>query len=281
MRPPDPDARPTRQDVEHLFGRCLLRFQAFELLMKAIVAKHRVSSSTARPEVSLTRRADDTRRKTMGFLVGDMMGSFLVPKGQEGLSDETIESSDSSFAMLVQIALPSEEFARIETEQRALVALRNSLVHHFLEEHDLHSEAGCHGARQALVLALNRVTRAYSDLCGFAFEIDAARKAMAEKLATPEVRDWIASGRPPWPATTIVQALLNASTALAACGWTSVDAAEEWIAAHHPDESPRGYGCSSWRQVIHDSGLFELQLRKVDGRRHAWYRPRVPRQVLP
>ncbi|MFP1646448.1 hypothetical protein [Pontitalea aquivivens] len=41
MRPPDPDARSTRKDVEHLFGQCLLQFQAFELSMKAIVAERR------------------------------------------------------------------------------------------------------------------------------------------------------------------------------------------------------------------------------------------------
>ncbi len=281
MKPPEPDARSTRNDVEHLFGQCLLRFQSYELLMKAIVAEHRVYGSTAQPKDVLTRHADDTRRKTMGHLMGDMMGSFLVPEGGEGLPEETIESSGSSFAMLLQIVLPSDEFARLETEHRALVERRNSLVHHFLEEHDLLSEAGCHSACQVLVVALDHVNRAYSDLCGFALELDTTRKAMTEMLMTSEVRDWIASARPPWPATAIVHALRHASTALASCGWTSVDSATEWITARYPDESPKRYGCRTWRQVIHDSGLFELQLRTADGSRHAWYRPRLPKPVPP
>jgi hypothetical protein len=281
MKPHDPDARSTRNDVEHLFGQCLLRFQSYELLMKAIVAGHRVSGSTAQPKGVLTRHADDTRRKTMGSLVSDMMGSFLVPEGGEGLPEETTEAPGFSFAMLLQNVAPSDEFARIETEHRALVALRNSLVHHFLEEHDLRSEAGCHRACQTLVVALDHVNRAYSDLRGFALELEATRKAMTEMLTTSEVRDWIASGRPHWPTTTIVQALRNAFTALASCGWTSVDAATEWITARYPDESPRGYGCRTWQQVIHDSGLFELRRRKADGRRHAWYRPRLPKPVPP
>ena len=276
---PVPDSGSTKSDVEHLFGECILRFQAFELLMKAIVAQHRVSGSNAQPKDALTRQVDETQRKTMGFLVGDMMTSFLVPEGQEGLSDETVELSGSSFTILQQIMLPPDEFARIEAEHRDLVALRNSLVHHFLEEHDLRSEAGCHGACQALVVALDRVTRAYNDLSGLALENAAARKLMAELLARPEMRDWIVSGQPPWPNTTIVQALHKASTALAACDWTSVDAAAEWIAAHYPDESPKDYGCRTWRQVIHDSGLFELQRREADGRRHAWYRPTAQKPV--
>lgn len=251
--------------------------------MKAIVAQHRVSGPTVQPKDALTRHIDDTRRKTMGLLVGDMMTSFLVPEGKEGLSDETVElsGSGSSFTILQQVVLLPDEFARVEAEHRDLVALRNSLVHHFLEEHDLRSEAGCQGARQALVVALDRVTRAYNNLSGFALENAAARKAMAEILATPEMRDWIVSGQPPWPTTTIVQALRSASSALAACNWTSVDAAAEWIAAHYPDESPKDYGCRSWRQVIHDSGLFELQHRKAAGRRHAWYRPNVQRPLQP
>ena len=274
-----PDSGCTKSDVEHLFGKCILRFQAFELLMKAMVAQHRVSGSIAQLKDSLTRQAGDTQRKTMGLLVGDLMTSFLVPEGQEGLSDETVELSGSSFTILQQIVLPPDEFARIEAEHRDLVALRNYLVHHFLEEHDLRSEAGCHGAREALVVALDRVTRAYNDLSGLALENAAAGKAMAELLATQVMRDWIVSGQPPWPHTTIVQALHNASTALAACGWTSVDAAAEWIAARYPDESPKDYGCRTWRQVIHDSGLFELQRREADGRRHAWYRPSVQKPV--
>lgn len=269
------DSGSTKSDVEHLFGKCILRFQAFELLMKAIVAQHRVSGSNAQPKDALTRQVDDPQRRTMGLLVGDMMASYLVPEGREGLADETDELSGSSFTILQQIVLPPDEFARIEAEHRDLVALRNSLVHHFLEEHDLRSEAGCHGACQVLVVALDRVTRAYNDLSGLALENAAARKAMAELLATPEMRDWIVSGQLPWPNTTIVQALHNASTALAACDWTSVDAAAKWIADHYPDEMPKDYGCRTWRQVIHETGLFELQRREADGRRRAWYRPMV------
>ena len=136
------------------------------------------------------------------------------------------------------------------------------------------SNTGCLVAQQALTTALDRVTRAYCDLYGWAAEMEQARKAMAEILASAEVRDWISADRIPWHATMVVQALLNAHTELATGGWTLVETDSEWITAHHPEERPEGYGCRSWRQVIHDSGLFEVQVRKLDGRRRAWYRPR-------
>ena len=247
--------------------------------MKALLAAHRVSASIAQPNDPMTVHIDKTGRKTMGSLVGDMVGSLIVPTGGKGLSQETYESSASSFAMTLQIVLPPDEFARIEAEHRALVARRNSLVHHFLEDHDLHSEAGCQKAHQALLVAFEHVTRAYDDLRRFALEFQTTRKAMTEILTTSEVGDWIVSGRPHWPATAIVQALQDAFSALATDGWASVNAATDWITGRYPGEGPEGYGCRRWRQVITESGLFELQLRKTDGRRDAWYRPRLPKSV--
>lgn len=276
---PEHDALTTRADVELLFGQCLLRFQAYELLMKALLAAHRVSASIPQPNDPLTVHVDDTGRKTMGSLVGDMVGSLIVPKGREGVSQATDEASASSAAMTLQIALPPDEFARIEAEHRALVSRRNSLVHHFLDDHDLRSEAGCQNAYQALLVAFEHVTRAYVELRGFAMNVDDMRSRLAEILMTPEVRDSIVTGRPHWPVAAIVQALRDAFDVLATDGWASVDAATDWITGRYPGEGPEGYGCRSWRQVIHTSGLFELQLRKDDGRRQAWYRPRVPKAV--
>jgi len=143
MTPHGATAPPTKQEVELLFGRCLLQFQAFELLMKRIVESHRVSGSLSMPEGVPTRRINKTRRKTMGVLVGDMLGPVIVPAGREGLPGATEEASWLSFAFFLQIALPSEDYARIEAEHRALLKLRNSLIHHFLDEHNLRSEAGC------------------------------------------------------------------------------------------------------------------------------------------
>ncbi|WP_275540119.1 OST-HTH/LOTUS domain-containing protein [Escherichia coli] len=51
-------------------------------------------------------------------------------------------------------------------------------------------------------------------------------------------------------------------------------AAGRWIADRHPEQLPAKYGCSSWRQVVHECRLFELRYREVEGQRAAWYRPR-------
>ncbi len=114
-----------RHEVEHLFGQCILRLQVFELALKSIVAGHRVPGSWATFEDARTNRIAKVRRKTLGELVSEMMGSVLVPDVQNGQRAES--DRDAEFACSVRIAFPAVEFARIETEHRELVALRNTL----------------------------------------------------------------------------------------------------------------------------------------------------------
>ena len=141
-----------RHAVEHLFGQCLLRLQSYELLMKSIVAGHQLSGPTTSIKEAQANRAAETGRKTMGSLVNALMGSFLVPEGQEEIRKDREDAP--SLAWNVVIALPPEEFARIEAEHRDLVLLRNTLVHHFLEQHNLRTADGCQAAQQDEVAVL-------------------------------------------------------------------------------------------------------------------------------
>ncbi len=90
----DAPLRTARDEVEHLFGQCILRLQAFELLLKSIVAGHHVSGSTSTWEDTRANRIAEVRRKTLGGLVGEIMGSVLVPAGQEGQRDARDDAAD-------------------------------------------------------------------------------------------------------------------------------------------------------------------------------------------
>jgi hypothetical protein len=272
MTLPDERLPVTRHAVEQLFGQCVLRLQAHELLMKSIVAGHQLSAPMTDLEDAQSDRAAETGRKTMGGLVSELMGSFVVPEGQEGPHDPQRDAPFVAFKF--QLAFPAEDFARIEAEHRNLVLLRNTLVHHFLEQHDLRAEDGCLAAQQTLTDALDRVARAFADLCLWAEEMERTRKALADHPASPDLHDFIVHGRVPWHITTIAQALQEASMVLGMGDWTPVDAATCWISERHPEEQPQSYGCRSWRQVIHETGQFDLQVHKVGGRRQARYRPR-------
>jgi hypothetical protein len=181
----DKDLRAQRQLIELLYGRCILRLQSYELLMKALVAEHRFSAPIGDLEKAMADRHAGTGQKTLGTLVNEMTGSFLVPKGGEGGDEEADEWGEGpAVAIRFQSVMPEEDFARIEAELRDLVRLRNGLVHGFLAEHDLTTTEGCLAAQEELTTALDRVAGAYEALRTLAREMDQTKNAFRQHLAS-------------------------------------------------------------------------------------------------
>ena len=261
-----------RQEVQRLFGQCILRLQGYELLLKAIVATHEISAPIASIADVQADRVAGARNKTLGALMGEMIGSFIVASETEGMGSPPDDAPTVSYRL--QIVLSNEEFSRTQADLRDLVKLRNDLVHHFLEQHQLATHEDCLKAQESLTLALGRITQAYDDLRSWAKDMDQTRESVANYLVSSEFTDFIVHGRVPWPITGIVQALKEAAAEQASEGWTPVDAAIQWINEKYPDERPDGYGCTSWRQVIHECQLFDLRYLQSDGPRRAWYRLR-------
>ncbi|MBP8276214.1 MAG: OST-HTH/LOTUS domain-containing protein, partial [Propionivibrio sp.] len=75
-----------------------------------------------------------------------------------------------------------------------------------------------------------------------------------------------------WPVAGIVSALREAAGELAVDGWASIAEAGRWIAERFPEQLPAKYGCSSWRQVVHESRIFDLRYFEINGQRSARYR---------
>ena len=218
--------------------------------------------------------ATPANRQTLGLLVGQMMGSFIVVGEPESPADLT--DGEPAVEFRVRIGLRPEDFAKVEADLRDLVALRHRLVHSFLEDHELCSPAGCETALSALDEASTRTEKALAELRVWAGDLERSLSVAAQVLNSTGVRDALTRTAIPWPVTTIVQALREAERALARDGWAPVPQAAEWISKHYPGERPDGYLCRSWRQVVHESRLFELRYRTLgDGRREAWYRSRI------
>lgn len=259
-------------DVHRLLGECLVLLQRYEGLSKAILAAHQVTITSRDHSGPMANRKARLGGVTLGGLVGQMTGAFLVAAGQP---DNAPEQTDAGVTLTTRIAFPPEAFAQVEAELRDLVTLRNRVVHHFLDDHDLGSDVGRRKAAASLDDALRRITAANARLRDWAAEMGQIQTAMAETLAAPEMQEWLTKGRVPWAYTSIVQALREASAELGAGGWTPVDAAVAWVKTNHPGEAPDGYGCTTWRQVIHESKLFELKRQQEGPTTIALYRPRA------
>ena len=275
------DLQAQQREVERLLGRCLLRLQQYEHLMKAIVAHHDLSGPADALNKIRAARIGDASTQTLGNLMGQLFGSFIVPEGFDTAAEASASDPEDivSFAMRVQLSMSAEDYLRTQSDLKELVLLRNNLVHHFIDQHDLRSTDGCGTARDALVAAYSRIDQHFEQLRSWAKKMAEVRRVAREFMESDVYRDWLIHGIDPdgtvdWAAAGIVRALREAANELAVEGWTPVAAAGRWITERTPDQRPDKYGCASWRQVLHESRLFDLRYRDVDGRRSAWYRVR-------
>lgn len=275
----DDELQVHQREVQRLLGRCLLRLQQYERLIKAIVAYHEISGPPHALEAIRAARVTETARKTLGTLIGDFLGSYLAPiengDTPEDLPDCPAEPVMVSFR--IGLSLSDTDFTRIENELRELVTLRNDLVHHFIDQHDLWSVDGCHRACDALVTAYSRIDQCFEQLRGWVEHMEQSRRLAAEFVQSDAFGDLIVNGVAPdstvfWPAAGIVRALREAASELAVDGWASIAEAGRWIAERFPEQLPAKYGCSSWRQVVHESRAFEIRYLGMNGERAARYR---------
>lgn len=167
----------------------------------------------------------------------------------------------------------------MELDLKELVELRNKLLHHFIDQHDLRNLGGCRDANDALLADYRRIDEHFEQLRGLAENFGQMWRPMAEFFQSDVFLDWVANGINPdgtvdWSAAVIVKLLRNAAGNLTVAGWTPLASAERWITERLPEQLPGKYGCSSWRQVVHESRQFDPRYRDVDGRRAACYRPK-------
>lgn len=271
---------PERQhEIQRLLGRCLLRLQQYERLLKAMVAHQQLAGPVAELERIRAKRIASIAGQTLGQLMNQLLSNYLVIDGTTCVAPDLKVENLVSMSMTAQLSLTAEDYQRIQEDMQELVRLRNTLVHHFLEKHDLWRLSGCNQAAEALTQANAFVDRHLEQLHAWAKSLDETRSKFAAFINSEAGYDLLVDGIAPdgevhWPYAGCVQALRTAAEALAVDGWTSVAAAGQWIAQHHPEQVPRRYGCASWRQVIHESRLFESSRREVHGQPQRCYRSR-------
>lgn len=281
--PMEEDARPELQrDVQRLLGRCMLRIQQYEHLLKALLANHELAGPVDTLEAQRAERAASVARLSLGQLAKAMFETYIVPEGfdRELLREEACPPDKISMALSFRLSMHPEKWTQTKTAIEDLVALRNELVHHLIERFDLWSEAGCVAASRHLDDCYQRIDHHFDELCSWAKSMDEARTMSAQLMMSPVVLDMLHNGIAPdgtfaWPDTGIVRVLREATRTLATDGWTQLERACGWITETHPEQTPAKYACRTWPQVLSESRLFELQYRfGEDGRKVAWFRQR-------
>lgn len=277
------ECRPApREELEQLLGRCVLRIQQYERLMKAILAHHQLAGPTEALDSQRSARVEKFSGQTLGTLVRSLFEDFVVSQGADGerQTDDTTPDDRSSLAFAVRIEMSLDQWRETKGAVDDLVAMRNELIHGFTERFDIRNEAG----RAAGVLHLEdcwrRVEQHLLQLTGWAQGLKEARAAAASFAESPTFYEWLVNGIAPdgsfdWSNTGIVRALGEALQECSKDGWTPLADARAWVALNNNEQTPEKYGCRTWPQVVSESKKFDLVYRPAEnGRREAWIRAR-------
>lgn len=270
-----------QREVQRLLGRCMLRLQQYERLMKDILARHELSATLSSLEAQLAKRSDRFSGKTLGALVQSFFDSYVVATGRQVdlPSSPTIAAAKVAFAYKLSIQMSNDDHAKAKSSIDEMVFLRNELVHHFTERFDLGSAQGCNEAAKHLEASYVQIDGHYEELKVWANDLNGILVQMANWIRTKEFEDLILNGISPdgsfqWPATGIVSALRQAAKNLAIDGWTRLEDAISWVLKKDPEQVPMKYRCRTWEQVLAESKEFELVYRQdANDQKVAWYRP--------
>lgn len=277
------DPRPALQrDVQRLLGRCMLRIQQYERLMKAMLAHHELAGPVETLEGQRSARVEKLSDKTLGSLVKALFETYVVPDGfeRELLPENKVATDRISMAFSFRMSMAPDRWAQTKEAVEDLVAMRNDLVHHLIDRFDVWSESGCVAAVRHLDDSYERIDRHYLELVEWATSMEKAREMAASFAQSPAFHDLVVNGIAPdgsfdWSNSGIVRALRQAVEAIGIERWARLDDVRTWVATYEPEQTPEKYGCRSWQQAVSESRLFDLQYRTaVDGCKEAWIRER-------
>ncbi|WP_338416290.1 hypothetical protein [uncultured Sphaerotilus sp.] len=272
------------REVQCKLGRCLIRLQQYEQLLKALLPATDIQTSwqpgQPQPQTSLQAATERLQHQTLGQLVKEFIGIHSEPEQEAKEPDEEPEPEGVIFFRTqLRIETASGGLAGVESNLRGMVTMRNALIHHFLERFDIWTVDGCLDADRHLDECFGRMDAHFRELHTTALAFDAARQELLVLMRSPEFMNQFCEGVFPdgqihWPSTRVVQCLLQ-HCAVDPVAWTVLGPVIQSMQADCPEEVPSKYRCKTWRQLLKRSEVFEVRTDIDDqtGQGRTWFRP--------
>lgn len=273
-----------QRDVQRKLGRCMLRLQQYEKMMKVLAANFELAGPAEQLQALQKKREATFANQTLGGLITALSNSYLSPRTAEERAEPDCGPQDSRqiwFRMDAHIPLSPEEHERVVSALRDLVALRNRLVHHFIDTFDIWSMEGCLAGNAFLDESYTQIDVRCLEALAWLSALDGGRKEIAAFMSSETWSDLIIHGIQPdgtvdWQQSSMVEHLREAEVALAVDGWAPLDKTLERMRALHPDYTLERYKRASWRQVLQECGRFEHRFVEGAGSKDSrtWFRSR-------
>lgn len=275
-------------EMQQKLGRCMLRLQQYERLLKTMVANTTVESSLENLTAVLTNQAADTNTMTLGTLVRLFTRDYLIDGEQvvdatdAPLEDVEIAAKTPSVKVQFAMSMSTERYRQTIAALTELKEMRNDLVHHLIERFDISDAGGCLAATRHLEDCYQTIDEHLGQLKEWADGQARVRELAQSFWQSKEFENSFVHGINPdgtvrWQQSTIIECLRNAESACKQEGWTSLDVAIGFIRQEYPDQTPTLYRCKTWRQVLMNSEQFDLRREAGSeaSRGQSWYRSRV------
>jgi hypothetical protein len=269
-----------QRDVQRMLGRCMVRLQQYERLLKVMLANQELAGAANELEKQRVARTDDYASSSLGTLVKELFVGYVIVAPIEGpvLDESKLISGALGFGFRINMQMSAERVAQTKASLKELVSLRNDLVHHFIERFNIWTVEGCDAASRHLIESYVRIDERYEELRLWATHMVEASRLAAAVTQSDAFQNLILhkiarDGAVDWAHADIIHGLITAAGLFAVEGWTPLKTAVDWMSKHYQEEVPEKYLCRSWAQVLNDSQLFQLHYRISESKsRCGWYR---------
>lgn len=246
-------------------GRNLVRVQSIELVLKRLLASRSFGGTVEELERWMIERHADYATNTLGTLTNELLKSYLVSDSY--VAEEAPDPPPSKniyFRFEKVVTMEASRLLEMRTLFKGLVASRNDIVHHLAEIFPLKTLEGCREAQAFLAQFESSLEKAWEELNAWAEVHDKALQLHAEFVKSPAFINYLMDGILPdgtvqWDVSGIVRALRNAAKSRPKGEWMPLDEAIDWIRCEAPLQIPSRYGCTTYRQAIHESQAFEVK----------------------
>ncbi len=244
-------------EVFRKVGRNVLLFQQIEQALKALVSTSNISGYASELKKKQEIKTESVKTQTMGQLVGQYIDNNS-PDQVENKEPENLKEVFISVQSTIQIDGQSHEEEK--ELMAALVAERNTLVHHFLSTFDSTSMKSCIDAQARLDEQAERVRKEINNFRATLTTFIEMRKSIAEFCTTKDFKDYLKDS------LTQQSTLANLLTDLAQTrarkdGWMVLNKAVSIINAESPEELKNikvNHGCKKLKDMMIKTGLFDL-----------------------
>lgn len=193
-RPLSAQGQELQKQVQRHLGRCLMRIQQFERMAKALAAHADLAGTALELAAIQKKRIDKTSTASLGTLVKGEGTAFTNLRTlfkaddleADALDENKVPQDQISFAFRYRRTLSPEAKAEKLRELDILVALRNRLVHHFIEDFDVFAEDGCTQALQHLKESYAEIDRQTLQLQEQLKDLGHAGQLQAAFMQSPE-----------------------------------------------------------------------------------------------